>query len=39
MLAPWEGLEPATDGFEGRCSIQLSYQDVKTFYNKKTPLG
>ena len=27
-MASWGGLEPPTDGLEGRCSIPLSYQDL-----------
>jgi hypothetical protein len=26
------GLEPATGGLENRCSIRLSYEDLKFFY-------
>ena len=28
VIASWEGFEPPTDGLEGHCSIQLSYQDI-----------
>lgn len=27
-MTSWEGFEPPTDGLEGHCSIQLSYQDI-----------
>ena len=37
-LAPRGGFEPPTLGLEVLCSIQLSYQGVRFYYNKNTSL-
>jgi hypothetical protein len=36
LLARLEGVEPPARGFEGRCSIQLSYRRVEALYRART---
>jgi hypothetical protein len=38
FMVPRGGFEPPTLGLEVLCSIQLSYQGVRFYYNKNTSL-
>jgi hypothetical protein len=39
LVASQEGFEPPADGLEVRCSIQLSYWDIKTYNHMERVMG